>query len=162
MFRNRLPIFAAALALLVARGDLPAQPTMNSPAPRRVAVTVVLLDRLPQTDAPFVIQRRPDVAPRDLILLRSDATGAQLADAVHSLLMIRQASGDTSAAAVTMRMRPNRPLRGPRTQFPWIQRVLSDLKRAEFREVPGIGRARAVEIWLPPQGRRGQVQRAKS
>ncbi len=124
--------------------------------PTRVPVTIVLVDRLPQSDAPFVIRRRPDLAPHDLILLRTDATADHLSDAVGSLLVVRQAGGDTASSPATLRMRPRSAhARGERRAFPWVPRVLADLRRAEVREVAGIGRVRAVEIWLPPQRRRG-------
>jgi hypothetical protein len=130
---------------------------------RRVPVTVVLVERLPQTDAPFVIQRRPDLTPRDVILLRSDATADQLSDAVRSLLTIRQAGGDSASARANMRMRPHlsagtRSGRRvtPRRALPWVQRVLADVQKAALRDVPGVGRVRAVEIWLPAQQRRGR------
>jgi hypothetical protein len=137
--------------LLMFAGGLDAQ----QGAPRRVPVTIVLMERLAQADAPFVIERRPNLAPRDVIVMRADATADQLSDAVRSLLTIRQASGDTAATQATMRMRRQSAAAQNRRAFPWVRRVLADLRQAPEKHVPGIGRARAVEIWLPAQTRRG-------
>jgi len=124
--------------------------------PTRVPVTVALVDDLTPSGVPFVIQRRPDLAPHDVILLRADATADQLSDAVRSLLVVRQAGGDTALSPATLRMRPRGPQpRGERRALPWVPRVFADLRRAEHRDIAGIGRVRAVEIWLPPQRRRG-------
>lgn len=121
--------------------------------PRRVAATVVMVDSIAQPDAPFVIVRRPGATPADLILVRSGADAAQLSDAVRGLLTARQANGDVAPAAATFRVRPHRGAgAATRRPFPWAPRVLNDLRRAEPREISGVGLVRAVEIWLPRQG----------
>jgi hypothetical protein len=118
--------------------------------PRRVAATVVLLDSIAQPGAPFVLVRRPGAAPADLILVRSGVGAAQLSDAIRGLLTARKAGGDFPSAAATFRVRPRTAAARP--AYPWAQRVLNDLRRSEPREIPGVGRVRAVEIWLPRQG----------
>ena len=151
-------MFAAAV---VAAGLALGAPVLDAQqrAPTRVPVTIVLVDRLAQPGVPFVIERRPELTPRDLIVLRADATPDQLSDAVRSLLTVRQAGGDMPTVRGTMRMRPqNAGARGAaraaaRRALPWAGRVLSDLRQATARDVPGIGRVRSVEIWLPPQAR---------
>ncbi len=40
--------------------------------------------------------------------------------------------------------------------LPWADRVLTDLRSAQFREIDGMGSSRAVQIWLPPQRGRSQ------
>jgi hypothetical protein len=95
--------------------------------PTRVPVTVALVDDLTPSGVPFVIQRRPDLAPHDVILLRADATADQLSDAVRSLLVVRQAGGDTALSPATRRMRPRGPQpRGERRALPWVPRVFAD------------------------------------
>lgn len=145
--------------LLLCTVPLQAQPQ----APRRVPVTVVLADQLSRPDAPFVIQRRANSRPGDVIVLRSDATPSQLSDAIRALMTARQAGGDSASVTGTMRMRPHasssavgargRPAGGrmPRNVFPWADRVLRDLRQSPVREVAGIGRVKAVEVWLPRQ-----------
>lgn len=123
----------------------------------RVPVTVVLVERLPVPGEPFVVQRRPGAAERDVILLPADADATLFSEAVQMLLIARQAGGDTPVTAVTLRVRPQRGRTAPRPVFPWAQRVLADLRRAEARPVEGVGTAPAVEIWLPRQfGRVGR------
>lgn len=150
------PLLAAVLLLWAGTASLPAQQRGAPRGPARVPVTVVLGDSLPRTDAPFVVQRRPDLRPRDVILLRRDATGEDLSEAVRTLLVVRQADGDTATRAATLRMRPGQARRGTPREFPWAGRVLAELRGAGAREVAGIGRVRAVEIWLPPQRRRAR------
>ncbi len=120
--------------------------------PRRVAATVVLLDSITQPGAPFVLVRRPGAVPADLILVHSAIGAAQLSDAIRGLLTARQAGGDFPRAAATFRVRPQQRTAAARPAYPWAQRVLNDLRRSEPREIPGVGRVRAVEIWLPRQG----------
>lgn len=154
MTRRALPLLAAALFALPGTGEVRGQQPTSPGRPTRVPVTIVLVDQLPHADAPFLVQRRPDVSPHDMILLRSDATREQLSDALRTLLVIRQVGGDTAAQRATMRMRPDQARSGPRREFPWVSRVLADLRRAAPREVAGFGNVRAVEIWLPPQHQR--------
>lgn len=154
MTRQSLAAIASAIAFSMQPAHIDAQRPAG--APTRVPVTIVLMERPAPSDAPFGIQRRVGLEPHDVIMLRSDATGDQLSDAVRSLLVIRQGGGDTASASATMRLRPrgSQGAPGSRRAFPWVQRVLADLRRAEPREVAGIGRVRAVQIWLPPQRRR--------
>jgi len=149
--RPKLSTSVLACMLMMFIGALGAQ----QGTPRRVPVTIVMMDRLSQADAPFVIQRRPDLTPRDVIVVRTDATADQLSDAVRSLLTIRQVSGDTAETQSTMRMRRHSSGARNRRALPWVQRVLADLRLAAEKDVLGIGRGRAVEIWLPAQARRG-------
>jgi hypothetical protein len=139
-------------ALIYGARSTPAQ-QLNSGRPQRVAAMVVLVDSIAQPNAPYVIVRRPGTTPSDLILVRSDVNAAGLSDAVRGLLTARQANGDYAPAAATFRVRPQPGGRSSnRRTFPWAARVLSDLHRAELREISGIGRVRAVSIWLPRQG----------
>lgn len=119
--------------------------------PTRVPATVVFADQAVQAE-PFVVHRRTD-AEVDVIVLRSDATVEQLSDAVRALMTIRQLGGDTASSPGIMRMRPRPvgPGRAAAHPVPWAGRVLADLKKAEPRDVPGLGRVRAVKIWLPRQ-----------
>lgn len=125
----------------------------GSARPRRVAATIVLVDSLTQPGAPFLLVRRPGATPADLILVHSGVDPTQLSDAIRGLLTARQSGGDFPRLAATLRVRPQqRTGAAARPAFPWAARVLGDLRRAAVREVHGVGRARAVEIWLPRQG----------
>jgi hypothetical protein len=117
----------------------------------RVPVTIVLVDSLAQADAPFIVVRRADAAPADVILLRAGADAEQLSDGIRALLVARQASGDHPAATRTLRVRPNQAQAARRPPLPWAGRVLADLRKAERRPVQGVGIRPAVTIWLPRQ-----------
>jgi hypothetical protein len=152
MLSRILGVLAAALTLLPATGA--GQAAQWAGAPRRVPVTVATVERLPVPGAPFVVVRRASAAPRDVILLPAGADARLLSEAVQTLLVARQAGGDTASAAATLRVRPQRGRSSERPVLPWAQRVLNDLRRAAARPVDGVGTVPAVEIWLPPQSRR--------
>lgn len=131
-----------------------AQPREERLTPRRMPVAVVLVDTLPHDPgAAYEVQRRPGFTPHDVILLRTTATVEDLANAVWLVIAGRTAGGDLPAREMALRSRPH-PVRGGtrRAVLPWVRRVLDDLQRAEPHEVAGLGKVRAVEIWLPRQG----------
>ena len=147
------PIFRALLvaAALAAGPVVLAAQRAGERAPTRVPLTVVLVSELPRPGAAYEIQRRPTGSDLDVILLLDTATPEQLSEAVRGVLTARQAGGDTATRAGTFRVRPHRST--ARTALPWAARVLTDLRAAHVRQVPGVGRVRAVRIWLPPQRR---------
>jgi hypothetical protein len=123
----------------------------------RIPVTIALVERMPDEISPAVILRRPGATPHDVILLRSStASGKHLSDAIVQLLTIRVLSGDTALANATMRVKPREGAQGQiRREYPWVQRVFNDLRKAEPQSLTGVGTVRSVQIWLPPQrGRR--------
>ncbi len=145
------------VAISCATDSAPAQSSRGHRAPTRVPVTIALVERLPQPDAPFVILRNAETAPHDVILLPADADARQLSIAVQALLTARAVGGDTAATTATLRVRPRGRPSNTHRQFPWVVRVLADLRRTTLRSVPGVGIARAVVIWLPPQRRRATL-----
>lgn len=127
----------------------------NAPVPRaRVPVTVALVDSLPMDDPGYRILRRAGGTPRDVILLRSAADGAIFSEAVRSLAVIRAVTGDTADASAFVRAHPSAGEPARTRVLPWAERVLNDLRSANPRVVPGVGRVRAVEFWLPAQSSR--------
>jgi len=136
---------------------LPAQRT-GAGVPTRVPLTLVLVSALPRPGAVYEIQRRTTGTDRDIVLLPNTATPEQLSDAVRGVLTARQAGGDTATEAGTFRVRPHDG--AARVVLPWADRVLTDLRGAHLRNVPGVGRVRAVRIWLPSQrGGSAEVRR---
>jgi hypothetical protein len=149
--RKLYPHWVLLALLLLSPSALQGQrgaPTGNN---NRVPAAVVLVDSLPQQGAPFVIVRRVDVAPGDVILLRTGATAEHLSDAVRALMMVRQVSGDSATTARTMRVRPRQGAAQNRPVLPWAPRVIADVSRAQVENIPGVGPGRAVTIWLPRQ-----------
>lgn len=128
---------------------LPAQRSAGTGVPTRVPLTVALVSELPRPGAAYEIQRRTTGSDRDVVLLLNSATPEQLSDAVRGMLTARQAGGDTATEAGTFRVRPHDG--AARAALPWANRVLADLRAAHVRDVPGVGRVRAVRIWLPSQ-----------
>lgn len=160
--RNISMTMTLALALLHASGaSAGAQEKQSAQAngrsERRVPVTVVLSDNLPPGTR-FVMKRLPNAARRDVIVLASDATEAELGQAVRTLLAVRQKDGDIPVTNQTIRIRPSTSKAAARPPYPWIARVLSDVSRADRIEIPDVGRARAVQIWLPRQETKHQAR----
>lgn len=148
------------LAGILLLGNIASAHAQEASAPRaatRVPVTLVLMETPLPGNERWVIKRRRDVSPHDVILLQASADADQLSDAVRALITVRQVDGDTASRGATMRMRPQQSNGTPRRQFPWIPRVLADLRHAQPQPVAGVGRVRAVQIWLPPStgGRQG-------
>lgn len=115
--------------------------------PRRVPVWVAIA---PEVQAePYRLLRFAGNAPHDVILLRSGADGATLTLAVEALLAARRTSGDASGTDAAVRVRTT--TQRARTPLPWADRVMRDVRVAEPREVPRVGRVQAVRIWLPAQ-----------
>jgi hypothetical protein len=142
-------VWAVAVLLLASAsiGRAAAQSTGSS----RVPVTIALVERAPVPGAPFVILRRPNLSPRDVILLPRGADAAMFSEAVHMLVTARQVAGDTAPRAMTLRFRPNQARQQGHGILPWADRVLDDLHRAQPRQIEGVGRVLSVQIWLPAQ-----------
>jgi hypothetical protein len=155
MFKLRIVVPALLLALAAGLPAL-AQRSLKAAQVTRVPVALMLVDSLAQPGVPYVLQRRPNASPRDVILLRSDANAAQLSEAINSLLMVREAKGDFPTTAGTLRIHPhgNAALALQRRPFPWAQRVFRDLHRAKPGPVAGVGNVPSVVIYLPPHRRR--------
>jgi hypothetical protein len=161
MSTHRIAIVTAALALLLIPDAAPAQ-AARSRAPARFPATVAMVDSLPVPGVSFVVQRRPDLTPSDLILVRESATPAEVSDAVRTLLTARLIGGDLPTSHATIRLRPREQSQAARREFPWTPRVLADLRRATTRSIPDVGTVRAVDIWLPSQARHDRVGLAPS
>lgn len=126
---------------------------------RRVPVTIALVDQFPARtgNVPGVILRRTGTTPHDVILLRNaDATGAQLAGAILHLMVVRERGGDSARVAGTFRL-PTAS-RGPRawerTELVHAERIVGRLRHAAVQDIPGVGRVRATEIYLPSRSMR--------
>lgn len=146
----------SVLMLVLADMSLTAQ---NHRAPSRIAVTVALSNEGTQVSSPFVILRRAGGTPRDVILLRDDVASAQiLSQAIFMLAAARREEGDTAQAPHRLRGTVVKSSREAARELPWANRVLADLRVKDSLPVPGVGRTRAIEIWLPPQHRRGNHQ----
>lgn len=144
----------AAIALLWPVSLLPAQQNTGSPPSRRVSVTIALVDALPTPDASYVILRRTDQEPHDVILLRrSRADAAELSEAVEALVAARRVGGDRATRGATMRVRRADTREGPWTELPWAPRIIARLRNAQPHHVPGVGTVPATVIWLPRQQR---------
>ena len=137
----------------------PGGPGQSELPPTRVPVTVALQDTTDES-ASYRILRRTEAAPFDVIVLTGKANALMLSDAILELLLVRRAQGDTATSNGAVRLRWSRPNAGSARvpRYPWAQRVVNDLRRADVRDVHGIGTVRAVEIWLPPQHRRSAIQ----
>lgn len=158
MFRHEIAAVAAALAVVLAPPKASSQqPTVRSP--KHVAATVAMVEDLPVPGVSFVVQRRPGRLPGDLILVRANATPAELSDAVRTLATARAAGGDYPITREMLRIRPQQNSAKALKDFPWTPAVLARLHKAKPRMIEGVGSVRAVAIWLPRQVRsRGAIR----
>lgn len=144
--RRTLTAFLIAIAMMVA--ILP--PALGAQrGPSRVPVTVAIPAEFEYGDARYLIVRDTTVRPSLILVLTTGATAADLSDAVRTLMVAPVPSSSHGTHAV-VRVRPQ-PGGAQRShpELPWAGRVLSDARRAAWQDLPGIGRARAVQIWLP-------------
>jgi hypothetical protein len=128
----------------------------NGTARARVPALVAISPELQGAETPFRLARFGGSSPQDVILLAPDADAATLTRAVEALMVVRRETGDVASASATFRVQQSRRSR----VLPWAARVLQDVRDAAPRAIPGIGRLRAVQIWLPAQqGARGTGSR---
>jgi hypothetical protein len=114
----------------------------------RVPAWVAISPEMEGSANPFRLARFAGRAPQDVILLAPGADAATLTQAVDALLAARRAAGDEAESDALLRV----PQAGQRRrELPWAGRVIDDARAAAPREIPGIGRVRAVRIWLPAQ-----------
>lgn len=148
--RNLIQSLLAIVLVLVPHAICAAQ---QQPAPRvRVPALVAISPNLQGAEVPFRLARFGGSSPQDVILLAPDADASVLTQAVEALIVVRRESGDVARGNTSFRVgQPRRP-----RVLPWAARVLADVQSAAPRDVPGVGRLRAVRIWLPAQqGRTG-------
>lgn len=143
-------IIATFLSVNVAPAQMSGRGTQTSRLPVLVVVTS-------QFDGPgsSVILRRSNETPHDVIILRADSANAEvLSQAIVSLMRVRTANATEPPPSGVVRVRTQRG--GPPVVIPWTEKVIRDLRQAPERSISGIGKARAIEIWLPrrmaPQG----------
>jgi hypothetical protein len=116
---------------------------------QEITAVVVIVDKLPLTDAQFVIQRRPNLIPHDVILVPRNVDERTLSDAIRALATARFAGGDRPVAAATIRQRSG--TEKPRAPFPHAVRLVRALRAAKPGNVAGIGVAKFIVISLPAQ-----------
>jgi hypothetical protein len=144
-----------ALALGVGRAGAQQDGPHGRP---RVPIIVAMLDSGLALPPGYRILRRHGGGPDDVIELTANADAATFSAAVRRLMLVRRVTGDTATAAGEVRMRGGgmESASGGAFPLPWAGRVLSDLRAADRRRVPGLGRLRTVRIWLPAQRRTGE------
>lgn len=147
----RFPFCTALVVLLVSGPSLGTAQVNSSSGHTRVPATIVLTDDVP-AGSRYAVKRIPDAARRDVILLRSDGTGADLSEAVDALLTARLVEGDYPTARRTIRARSIGRAKLFRRTYPWAERVLTDARNSRAIAIAHVGTVRAVQIWLPATG----------
>lgn len=145
-----LPVVSA---LIFAGGPLTGQEALGGRVPlarpSRVPVTVALVEQLPHGTGPFEIIRHGGASQHDVILLsRRAANEVELSEAIRTLLAVRRNGGDLPTRDANLRVRPRNVSIDP---YPWVARVLRDLRNVAPKPLPGFGNVAFVQIWLPRQ-----------
>src|SRR5262249_41258219 len=125
----------------------------------RIATLVVLNDLGDDPEAnPIIIRRTSGI---DAIVVSRETRSAQLAAAALQLSRIRSASGDAAASNVVYRIRTGQEGRSekPSSDLRVAGRIMSNLRTAPILNIPGVGRARAVEVYLPDATLRDVLER---
>jgi hypothetical protein len=119
----------------------------------RAPVLVALVESLPGPEPRFRIIRIAGEPVQHAILLPADASPGLLSSAVEALRLVWAHTPDQSADSpgASYRLRSGTTDSAARRgTLPWAERVIADLRAEPERNVPGVGRARAVRIWLVP------------
>lgn len=122
----------------------------------RVPVVIVANPDIDYGNSSFVIVRRSDESPYDLIMLHPErANVGVLSRAIATLVQSRSMDGDTASRA--MMIRPTRGMESTvmpnsvRSLQRYYPDVLKRLKENPSFVIPEIGDYRSVTIWLDPQ-----------
>lgn len=144
MLRRLSTTIALCAALTVATG---AGGQSRRGVPARAPVLVVMVDSL-ASEPGYRITRLAHSSEQDVILLPRNADPAQFSEALETLRVVWAHDDGRAGAPATFRLRPGPAEARRRVAIPWAERVIADLRAAPEREVPGVGRARSVRIWL--------------
>lgn len=148
--RTLLLVTACALLTIAAgpAADLAAQGTPFAPATaadKRVPVILVYA----RNGEPATIFRRSSTDARNMILLDPRKVDAQrLSEAVLALLVAEAADpkGRERSDRLAQRVRAGQT----HPVYPWAQEALRRLETAAERPITGMGKYRALEIWVAP------------
>ena len=151
---SHLTTLVALVAVLACMAPLAHAGAQSNALPTTATVTLVAQANLPR-GAKVIVEQRPTANPRNLILVDLDrATVADLAAAVQTLAGLQLRTGDDPKATVRAAPRSFTPPPGFESSHHGkrMKASLVDLLIAPETTVPGVGRARAVEIevTLPP------------
>lgn len=146
--RTVAAVLCALLFGFVAAREIDAQGTRlaqnGAPTARIQVMLVAATNGMPPT-----VFRRASIAPRNVIMLDpTKVSTQQLSDAIFSLTLLEahDPSGRTRSDNLARRAR----LQSKPPVYPWAAEILGRLKIASERPVAGLGRRRAVEIWVDP------------
>lgn len=149
MRRLNLALLLTLIMAVLPHSECEAQAATGA-ARARVPALVAISPELQDAATPFRLARFGGNSPRDVILLAPDADASVLTQAVEALMVVRRQSGDATSTSAAFRVQQ---APRPRAPLPWAARVLEDVRNAAPREIPGVGRLRARQIWLPAQSR---------
>lgn len=110
-----------------------------------IPITIVLVDN---GSRPGLI-RRATGEPRNFVLLDSATADVQgLSDAVFSMLIMEAVDGEGRRRNDAEIQRVS--LSASRPAYSWAEEALRRLRATPREPVRGIGRGRALTIWMPP------------
>ncbi len=102
----------------------------------RAPFTVALVPTTGATNAAWVIVRRPETEPHDVILLDASAANAQhLTEAFVNLMIARRKDGVTPGHRLVLHAGPSHAAKPVR----WSAGVISSLKAAQPSAIAGVG-----------------------
>ena len=121
--------------------------------PRQLAPTRVTLvaDKVPSKGGRVEVVRRAELKPQNIVIVDRNASADDLAGALAMINALRTQHGE--AITDDFRARPESVKHGKNWKKSayraWLVDQLDRLKKAERRDVPGLGVVKAVRITLP-------------
>lgn len=170
ILKSALLLASACWIFAMTPESVVAQTTQSAPIPRR-PVTVALVDKLPSSfeEYPAVVLRRS--TGQDIILLTRAAASPEVLDAatrtlLHSRIlhgMEPTRSDGRSFETMTLGVRVSKvDDQWMRDYAGRLQNILDQLQKASFRDLPDVGRARALDFSPPsPRRRESEMERVQ-
>lgn len=141
-------IYVLALAISGTMSELVAQRASFTPPTSpdgQVPVTLILVN----TGAPPTVFRRVNTEPRNVIMVDPTTVDAQqLSAAVLGLLIMEATDPDGRARADNVAQRVS--VSATHQVLPWVGDAMKRLQLAKEHPISGMGKHRALPIWLPP------------
>jgi hypothetical protein len=118
----------------------------TAPAGDELVVPITVLLR-PVQPGPLIL-RRNSAGMRNVLIVNSSIDAKHLSEAIIGLLVAeaQDPGGSRRSDGVAQRVRLDRQT----PEYPWAREAIERLKKSPERVHPGLGRARAIRIWVAP------------
>ena len=148
---------AALAVIVVASSALRADAQGNPLLARRLPVTVALVDHNRFGGANVLVRRVGSAYPNVIVLAAGNATPKQFMSAAIVMTALMERDGDVAPRDVVVAVPDSAG--GPQKGLAASARVLQRLRAASEVNIPGVGKARTVVIYLADATERQRLRR---